>query len=223
MMLHHRKEHLVRVLAAMLTMQAYPQGTFQNLDFENGTFIPIPGDPYGRVYWAQAVPGWTGYVSTNQIDWALHNGMFLDNPGIGIWGLDFPSSGIFHGHCFVALQFGSLSGSFAVCSIAQTGMIPLGTQSIRYLTNQQLIPGFDVTFAGQQIPLSLLGGTPSGNWIWGGDVSVYAGQTGELRFAGGTYLDYIQFSTLPIPEPSMLGLMILGAAFATIPLFRRKQ
>ena len=78
------------LLAAVLSLaslaSAFAQGTFQNLDFENGTFIPIPGDPFGRVQFSPAMPGWTGFVGTNQIDWILHNNLFLSTAGIAIWG-----------------------------------------------------------------------------------------------------------------------------------------
>ena len=51
--------------------------------------------------------------------------------------------------------------------------------------------------------------------MYAGEISPYAGQTAELRFtvptAGGS-LDYIQFSTTPVPEPSTWALLGLGGA-----------
>ena len=41
-------------------------------------------------------------------------------------------------------------------------------------------------------------------------MSAFRGQTGELRFFGADYLDFIQFSEQPIPEPSVFGLFALG-------------
>jgi hypothetical protein len=67
-----------------------------------------------------------------------------------------------------------------------------------------------VTFAGQPIPLVALGST-SIYTIFGGDISIFANQAGELLFQGGGLLDAIQFSNLPIPEPSVFGLSTLGA------------
>jgi hypothetical protein len=54
--------------------------------------------------------------------------------------------------------------------------------------------------------------------VWGADISSYAGQTGQLLFttiadipfASGGLLDNIQFSSIPIPEPGVVGLLGLG-------------
>jgi hypothetical protein len=63
----------------------------------------------------------------------------------------------------------------------------------------------------------LEGGEPSSYYHeWGVDISGFAGQVGELRFsigpgtAGSSFLDFIQFSTQPIPEPSALAMIGLG-------------
>jgi hypothetical protein len=187
------------------------QGTFQNLDFEDGTFIPIPGDPFGRVEFSSAMPGWTGYVGTNQVNWILYNNLFLSTAGIAIWGPDQPLAGPFSGQYFVVLQAGNdpFGGPNRVNgAITQTGTIPTDTQSIQFY----LFAGaMTVTFAGQPIPLTILGGSASSYYIYGGDVSAYAGQTGLLEFRGIGYLDNIQFSNQSIPEPSALGLLGLGA------------
>ena len=64
--------------------------------------------------------------------------------------------------------------------------------------------------------MTLLGGSASTYYVYGGDVSAYAGQAGELRFFGGGYLDNIQFSNLQIPEPSVLGLYALRRTAARL-------
>src|SRR5689334_7753061 len=92
------------VLVAGMTLAALWQGTFQNLDLGDGTFIPIPGDPYGRVQFSPAMPGWTGYLGTDQINWVLYNDPFLSKAGIAIWGPDNPSPNFMHGRYFVVLQ-----------------------------------------------------------------------------------------------------------------------
>ena len=65
-------------------------------------------------------------------------------------------------------------------------------------------------FGGQYIPLVQFG-TSGNNIVMAGDISMFAGQTGELRFVGGGLFDDIQFSPVPIPEPGVLGLFGLGA------------
>ena len=67
-----------------------------------------------------------------------------------------------------------------------------------------------MTFAGQPIPVVTLGSTA--RYItFGGDISPFAGQTGELLFQGNGGLDNIFLSNLPIPEPGLLNLFGLGA------------
>jgi hypothetical protein len=63
---------------------ALGQGTFQNLDFESATLVPIPGDGYNRVQFAQAFPGWTGSLGGYPVTAALTNNVFLDTAGIAI-------------------------------------------------------------------------------------------------------------------------------------------
>ena len=71
---------LVGGLAVLLSAWgAVGQSSFQNLGFESASLIPIPGDPYARVQFATAFPGWTGLVggakrpppSTIWRSWAL--------------------------------------------------------------------------------------------------------------------------------------------------------
>ena len=60
---------LTQCLFCAIVLYGRAQGAFQNLDFEDGVFVSIPGDPYGNVQWAPAMPGWTGYLGENTIDW----------------------------------------------------------------------------------------------------------------------------------------------------------
>jgi hypothetical protein len=91
-----------------------------------------------------------------------------------------------------------------------------------------------VTFGGQTIPTVQIGIQPIGSTrylILGGDISSFAGQTGELRFTAPVtllsfnipYLDNIQFSIEPIPEPGTLGLFALGALLLGWRPWRRKK
>jgi hypothetical protein len=94
------------------------QGSFQNLDFESATLVPIPGDPYGRVRFAPAFPGWTGSVGGLGQTAALYDAAFLDSSGVSIinrgWSGPIPNSG------------GVISGSFT--ALLQAGVtIPVGT------------------------------------------------------------------------------------------------
>ena len=214
---------LIGTLAGFVAGSVCGQGTFQNLDFENGTFVPIQGNSY-FVEPGPALPGWTSYIGTNLAQYALHNTLSLTPiADIAIFGPDLPP-GEFHGHYYIVLQAGDdpFGGPGRVNSgIAQTGMIPSDAQSMRlYLAFGAL----SFSFAGQPIPLTNLGpgGGASINYnIYGADVSPFAGQTGALRLQGVGYLDFIQFSTQPIPEPRVFGMFALGALLLGWRFFKR--
>src|ERR1017187_8264435 len=72
---------IIPLFAAHLAASA---ANFQNLGFESASLVPIPADPYNRVQFGPAFPGWTGYVGGVQQTAALYNNEFLDTSGIGI-------------------------------------------------------------------------------------------------------------------------------------------
>ena len=67
------RKPLVGACLLLITIDAPGQGAFQNLDFENGAFVPIPGGHPGQAEWGSAMPGWTGYWGTNQTDSIHYN------------------------------------------------------------------------------------------------------------------------------------------------------
>ncbi len=189
------------------------QGTFQNLDFEYGVFVSILGDPYDRVQFAPAMPGWDGYVGTNQINWILHNNQFLSTAGIAIYGPDNPSPDYLQGHFFLLLQSGQDPSDVTRTvnsGITQSGTIPTAAQSIRFLYPNPFAIGVGVAFNGAQIPIRYLGKDSNMIDVWGGDISSFAGQYGRLQFFGQGVLDSIVFSDQPIPEPSAISLFALS-------------
>jgi hypothetical protein len=208
---------LMAMLLATLNMQALGQGTFQNLDFESATLVPIPGDPYGRVEFAPAFPGWTGYIGTNVQTVADYNSRSLSEPGIAIMDTDYPSAGLFQGKYYARLYL-SYPGPPISAALAQSGTVPPSAQSIRFYASSFDVPF--VSFAGQAIPVLALQST-STYTVFGGDISAFAGQMGELKFQGSLTFDNIFFSNEPIPEPSAVGLFGLGALLLGC-LFRRR-
>lgn len=133
---------VLALLAGATTGNIIAQGTFQNLDFENGSFVPIPGQ-FNTVEFAPAVPGWTGYLGTNQIDWILYNSRFLSEPGMSIYGPD-QLPGEFHGQYYVLLQNSFPPSAATVPSLAQTAMISADALSLRFVTGDALAVGFSV-------------------------------------------------------------------------------
>jgi hypothetical protein len=193
------------------------QGSFQNLDFESGTLVPIPGDSFNRVYFDQAFPGWRGYVGTNQETAAFHNGMFLCCSSIAISGGEATPNLAIEGTFSVALHAATgYESQPADTSIVQTGLVPAEAQSLLFRAQGF---GAAATLAGQS--LSLVPLAVGANYtLFGADVSSWAGQTAELRLtaiapdARGNLVifDSIEFSTTPIPEPSTLALFVVAGA-----------
>jgi hypothetical protein len=107
-------------------------------------------------------------------------------------------------------------------AVAQTAQIPSDARS---LVLNARTARLDVTFGGIPIPFAVLSSYPDYSVI-AGDVSQFAGQTGELRLTvpwigvsgwNYTYLDYIRFSPSMIPEPSSLGLLALAVLLLSGP------
>lgn len=200
------KRPLLGFIFSVLALSAVGQGTFQNLDFESAVLVPLAGDPLGRVQFAAAFPGWTGYVGANLQTLADHNNRSLSASGIAIVGPDYPSPNHLQGHFYAELYI-AFPGPATPVALNQIGTIPVGTKSIRFYGGA-FDPPF-VDFAGNSIPVIALQNA-STYTVYGGDISAFAGITGELSFRGSRLLDNIQFSNLPIPEPSTLGLLGLS-------------
>ncbi len=208
------------------------QGIFQNLGFNSGALVSIPGDPYDRVAFAPALPGWTGYVGEAQQTAALYNNYFLNSSGIGIFRTNASFQGHIDGEFTLLLQAGYTLGPIttpADTSISQIGLIPPAAQSIQFKAQHGLNLGSGpgdlvVTLGGDILSLTSVGS--GGNYtLYGADVRNWAGRTAELRFtvlsvtpnigSSSWFLDSIVFSTTPIPEPRVLTLVAF-AAFLTV-------
>jgi len=201
-------------LAANYRTQA--QGAFQNLDFEQAKIIPISGSPDFplAVDVTNAMPGWTAYIGG-----AAENVIIYDTISLGAAQISIHDNNstkpVLEGAYTVFLQPSFPSGSLSA-GVGQTGQIPLGSMSLSFYGTG----AYSVTFAGQQIALSALG-TGQNYTIFGGDVSMFANQTGELRFTGAGLLDNIVFSSQAIPEPGTIALSGL-ALVACVTRLRKK-
>jgi hypothetical protein len=203
-------------LLLLSALGAAGQGTFQNLDFEDTTLSVFVTNPSGPSYTTNAtLPGWTwspqftgGYGDPTTT--VAFNNMALDSSAITLQGTDSRVVPALAGQYSALLQGGTqyfwvTNGA----SIWQTGQIPANARSLTYLGWASL----RVTFNGQSLsPIALASGP---NYTeWGVDISPYAGQSGELRFAVpwlmSSILDGIEFSSLRIPKPSALSLSLFG-------------
>jgi len=183
------------------SQQGYSQGTFVNLDFES-VIRPLIPDINSRVPITNALPGWTAYLNGIPRDQVLFNEISLGGPSVSLLDSLSPFSNL------RPIQ-GDFCAYLSAGAISQTGRIPNDASSLFFLS----VPGsvFLVSFGGQNIPVVQFG-TIGNNIIMAGDISSFAGQTGQLVFAsGGGLVDAIQFSPQTIPEPGTFCLFGLGA------------
>jgi len=198
------------------------QGLFKNLDFEHPN-VPLVPDAEFQVPISDAIPGWAGYVGGSLVDRVAYNTVSLGAAEISLQG----QGSLFQplqGNYSVGLQ-SVFGGGPTTAAITQTGLVPLGSRSLLFVTGPA--DKLEAAFAGQVIPTIQLGAGL--NYILlGGDITRFAGETGELRFtsppSGGGLLDEIQFSTQAVPEPGAAWLSAVGISFvAWMPLFRRRS
>ena len=196
---------IVTSLVLVGSQPGYSQGTFVNLDFES-VIPPLNRDILFTVPISNALPGWTGYINGNHVDRVMYNGEGLGGPSISLESSLSPAYVPIQGSFSVYLKSSSDAGGTSA-AISQTGQVPNDARSILFLRTPD--SGFGVSFGGQ--PISLVPFGTSGNYIiMAGDISRFAGQTGQLLFAGGGLFDDIQFSNQAVPEPSVLGLSVIG-------------
>ena len=196
---------LVAGAALLLSLGgARGQGTFVNLAFESARIILDQSSPFypNAVNATNALPGWTLLGGDAYPD-VLYNDVSLGAPAVSIHDPnDKEGFTPVQGRYSVFLQ-----GSNTAIGIAQTGQIPADAQS---LTFWSYVTQLQVRVNDQVIPYASIGSGPNYT-IYGGDISAFASQTGTLRFLGNGWIDNIQFSNLPIPEPGVFGLSALGA------------
>jgi hypothetical protein len=202
----------VACLTLLLGIQRSHSQGFVNLNFERATVV-FAGDSF-HIYASNAIPGWTAYLGGNPqtiigYDTVSLGGaaVFLQDTTNNVGGLA-PLQGLYS-----VLLEGSTASTPTTAALGQTGQIPESARSLTFLLS--LNSSLQVTFDAQNIPLVQLGSAPNYD-IMGGDISSFAGQTGQLLFAappstGYGLFDDIQFSSASIPEPETLALFSCGA------------
>lgn len=192
--------------ALFLNVSSHAQGTFVNLDFEHPVLPLVPGG----VPMSKAFPGWSAFGTTVVAYDTISLGgaaISLQDSGSAFY-LQLQGS-------YSALLQGSSAGPATSAAISQTGQLPTDAASIHFWAAP--VSNMQVTMDGQLIPLFLLSSTPTYN-ILGGDISMFAGQTRELRFTAlannGGYFDNVQFSNQPVPEPSTISLLLVTLGLA---------
>jgi len=222
---------LLVALSATLT-PVRSQSMFQNLDFESVVLpspIPLPFMPTSNALpgWAASPYGMSGpVVQTGSV---LYNSQELDASAVGVWGPGGAYQSL-QGSYSVRLAGSTDGANPASASISQLGQIPGDALSLVFYSKPVTnIPGafdgepvFEVMFSGQTIPLIQIGSRGDYN-IMSGDISGFAGQTGELSFTALRnhvgWLDNIQI----VPEPTSLSLFSAGVLLVGWRGFRKRR
>jgi hypothetical protein len=196
------------VVLIFLVGVGHSQG-FLNLDFESANVSGYP-NPSFPIPASNAFPGWTVVAP-----YTAYDDVSLSGGSISIFDLKPPYSlPPIQGTYFVWMFGSGTSPNYGTISLGQTGQVPIGTQSISFWG---LDTGLQITFGGQLLNFVETGTTGNYN-IYTADISAYADQTGLLLLSapvgsGNNFIDNIQFSSSPIPEPSVLSLCSLCALF----------
>jgi hypothetical protein len=209
-----QKYILVVVALTFLGHQIAVGQGFVNLGFESAIQPLVPSGA-GTVPASNAIPGWTAYVGGSAVTGIYYNGITIDAAGITLYSSAYLAP--IEGSYSIDLLSATVYAPAASAAIGQTGTIPGDSQSLLFVASSSALK---VSFAGNVIPTSAVG-TSGGYTLYGGDVSAFAGQTGELIFTcpqlnGGRQevrLDAVSFSSVAVPEPtafSLLGLGLLG-------------
>jgi hypothetical protein len=210
-------------VATLLSVQiAAAQGTFQNLDFEAAGVPVVPSYTPIQVLTSVALPGWTAYVTTNQQSQIWYNGVSAGGAIVTLidthtydW-----SNAVIGGNFTATLDAGydPVTDTHAPVTIAQTSLVPVAAKSLRFSASGDVEGFLLLTLNGLNVPFYPLEAGPNFE-VYGGDITTFAGSTAELRFTEVftpsrlfpiAFLDNIQFSEQPIPEPSAVSLLALG-------------
>ena len=210
-------------VAILLPAKLYSQG-FVNFNFEQATVTQADPPLTSYIYASGAVPGWSCYIGGVPQSIIGYNTVSLG--GASIFLTDINSDGLspLQGAYSVLLE-GSWFGTPTAASIGQVGQIPLDAVSLLFYLS--LDSNLQVSFDDQIIPLIQIDSTAN-YVIMGGDISPFAGQTGQLLFTAlpnGGYgmFDNIQFSNIPVPEPGTWSLLALGVTLMGFSRLTRRK
>ena len=205
------------ILLLAICQNGWAQG-FADLNFEH----PIPPLPTGsgNISVANAIPGWTAYFGASAQTAIGYDTVSLGGEAVILedtnapGGVPLPIQG-----SYSVLLEGSALAVATTASIGQTGTIPVTAQSLTFwgvLAANVQGQNLQLSFNNQALSFTAISNALNYT-VYGANISPFAGQTGQLLFTvpvqGIALLDNIQFSSLPVPEPSTFALTALGALF----------
>jgi hypothetical protein len=216
----------------LYVLQTSGQGTFQNLNFESAIVPSVQPGQTVLLPISDVFPGWSAWVGIDQTTQSWYNGVSAGGALVSLIGHQSTwANSVIEGNFTAVLSAGIYDKPSTPVAISQSSLIPVAAQSLRFaaLSAQGTFADLAITFNGQ--PISFIPMSNSGNFTtYGGDISPFAGLTGELRFTerpisnpfSTVFLDDIVFSTTPLPEPGVLTLLAVGTALFGLTAWRRK-
>lgn len=203
----------VSLLAVHSSLYGVQGGGFENLNFERFGSPSIPPDSIW-LSWNLAAPAWS-HPQGGDSFFVYHKAPPQDNVGQYYFLADSFSTrwSPLQGEFSLVLVSGNYdrndpASSWVNASIEQAGVVPNDARSFQFMADG----AFDLQVNSESIPVASLGGS-----LFAADISQYAGQSIDLRivnadFGGrsGLVLDALAFSPLPIPEPSVAGLLTVS-------------
>jgi hypothetical protein len=193
---------------------------FVNLNFESARIIPLTTGadfPPDSVATTNAVPSWDVYYGSSQQSQITYNDPALGSPFVTL----LATNGLqFAGNYSILLQGGA---TFSAATISQTGLVPTDAESLMFIAVGDTSlgsSGLQVSLDGQDLSFFAISNELNYT-LYGANISSFADQIETLSFSAledsGGYnnweIDNIQFSTSPVPEPSILTLSALGGVF----------
>jgi hypothetical protein len=200
----------------------HAQQAFQNLNFESANPVIVQYSPYypNVVTAASALPDWTvtiGGVAQSQV---FYNDPSTGTTWVSLVGPHDPYGNAIDGNYSVLLQ-----GFATASAISQTGLIPVGTQSLLFEGQPGYgSPTLNVLVGTQSVPFVAVG-----YGLYAADISAWAGQTEQLTFSVpmnslSWEIDDISFSaTSVVPEPKIVALSALGGLMLALQQPFRKR
>jgi hypothetical protein len=190
-------------------------GTFQDLNFGQAILVYYPDNPSIWIEAGPALPGWTATIGGSDQNLILYNVYNGSGACISLFGTPISPSGENYD---LTLQGGAAGTS----AIQQTGVIPLGANSIRFYSQNSSLnyPPLNIsaglTVNGQPVTLDPIS-VQNNVWLYAGNIAQYAGKTVTIDFyasaptgLGSLNLQDISFSSQGVPEPETLALAGLG-------------
>lgn len=197
----------ISILLLVICQSGWAQ-PFTNLNFESvNASLTSPG----QILPINVLPGWAFSLVP------IYDGISFGGAMISLQDSNTTGGSVgfsvlpLQGNYSVLLQ-GSTLAAATTASIGQTGTIPNTAQSLTFFA--EMGGTVQVSFSGQALSFVAISNTLNYT-VYGADISPFAGQTGQLLFTvpvqNSALLDNIQFSSVPIPEPSVVALGVLGA------------